>query len=267
MGLDLVVLQNERPDGTDDWPGHAVDSRRADDYSPEVMEKLRELYDDQFSPAGMAASAEFEEWGVPSPKILFIPFYPIYAYQQWQAKRRDAARTVPTFEDWRADLCARDPAPIALQFSPNCPPGGEPDPAAVVQYYGFRGKVVEAWNNLLVRWWAAKNSMDLDIIFYNEKFPDGPQETDDVTEIDELDANSIGDMAALFARIEADCVAAFPELVTAADAKPWQEAEFGPYPEHDLDEIASPVDLTCIRGARRFFEFWEGRGYEIAPDY
>ena len=276
MGLDFVVLERENDDGEANWPGHELDARRADDPDPLVQAELRSIYDSNYSPAAMAASAAFRNW-TPAPGldsflgVLLYPVrlllaWPICLLRDWRAKQRDARRVVPDFETWRAEQVSQHPPPVVLGFGPNCPPGGKPDPAAVVQWYGFRGKVIEPENNVLVRWWADRQTVDLLTILYGEGFEDGPR-SDKTFEDLELEDQTIGDMAALFAAMLADCEAAFPDIVEAADAAPWTEAEFGPFPDRELMEAASPVDLTCIRGAARFFAFWQGRGYKIAPDF
>lgn len=276
MGLDLVVLQREYADGTTDWPGKDIDSRRTDDNHPAVLKELHRIYDGNFSPEGMAASAEFKGWQWDWPRnfggvvmmLVALPIYPFHFAKQWLAKRRDNARIIPSFEDWRATLTAQTPAPVVLSFGPDCPADGIPEVVAAVQYYGFRGQVVEARHNTLVQWWGQRYGVDMDIIFYGSNFKDGPVEYDDITGIDEIgDDTTIGDMAALFARIEADCIATFAELAAAVAADDYDGEEFGPYPELYLDETADPYDLKMIRGAQRFFAFWEGRGYEIAPDF
>ncbi len=103
-------------------------------------------------------------------------------------------------------------------------------------------------------------------MLYGDGFEDGPQSGATYKDL-ELGEPTIGDMAGLFRDMRADCETTFPELVPPADAAPWDEAPFGPYPDRNLDEAVSPVDLTCIRGAATFFAFWEGRRYKIAPDY
>jgi len=75
-------------------------------------------------------------------------------------------------------------------------------------------------------------------------------------------------MAALFERMEADCLEAFPELAeAAAEEKPDERRAIGPFPERGLYEDVCLLDLELIRGAAQFFAFWQGRGYAIAPDY
>lgn len=276
MGLDFVVLQRDDDDSPENWPAHELDARRANDPDPIVQAKLREIYENDFSPEGMAASAEFQGWtGMPLPASfifwIFAPIgilvlWPILLIQDLFRLMRDKRRKIPSFEAWRATLLNRDPPPVVIEFGPNCPPGGRPYPAAIVQWYGFRGRVVQPEYNMLVAWWEQKAGLEMMFFYFNELVPDGPRSEVSFEDL-ELDDCTIADMAALFEKMEADCVEAFPELAAAADENPHEEAEFGPYPDRGLDDIASPVDLTMIRGAARFFKFWQGRGYAIAPDY
>ena len=66
----------------------------------------------------------------------------------------------------------------------------------MVQWYGFRGRVVQPEHNVLARWWAAKNKVDLNMIYYSDgRFYDEPRSE---TPFPDLDINepTIGDMAA-----------------------------------------------------------------------
>jgi len=272
MGLDFVVLDREDDDSTENWPGHEVDARRADDPDPVVQEELRKVYSSQFSPAALARSASFQGWAPPRlPGLFGLLIYPIVAIFYWLSipiwLLKDARRRTPSFEAWKAALAAQRPPPVVVKFGPNCPPEGRPQPAAIVQWYGFRGRVVQPEHNVLARWWAAKNEVDLNLIYYGDgRFDDKPRSETPFRDL-EINEPTIGDMAALFAKMEADCTETFPEIAAAADESPDVEADMGPYPERGLDEVASPVDLAMIRGAARFFAFWEGRSYPIAADY
>lgn len=272
MGLDFVVLDREGEEGLGNWPQNEVDARCADDPDPVVQEALRDLYESRFSPEALARSANFQGWAPPLPSgLIGALFYPICVILNllWIpiALAKDARRRTPSFEDWKAALVAEKPSPVVVPFGPNCPPDGKPEISAAVQWYGFRGREVQPEHNMLVRWWAAKNEIDLNRVYHRDSgFDDLPRSETPLNELGSVEP-TIGDMAALFAKMEADCAETFPEIAAAADEASLSEARMGPYPERGLANAARPVDLTMIRGAARFFRFWEGRGYMIAPDY
>jgi len=265
MGLDFVVLSREDDDSPENWPGHEVDARRADDPDPIVQEALRRIYDREFPPAAAAPPPE-----PPPPEIseglLAKVSRALFGFPRRKAppERRGPP---PTFEAWRAELTARTPPPVVVPFGPNCPPEGEPNAPAAVQWYGFRGKVLEPEWNGFTRWWSDKNGLELGVVLYGDgNFEDGPRSAIPIESLD-MTSPTIADMAALFEQMAADCAAAAPEIAAAADADQFGGDTMGPYPESGFDDRADPSDLSVIRGAARFFRFWEGRGYAIASDY
>lgn len=307
MGLDFVVLMREDDDSPDNWPGHEIDARRADDPRPEVQLKLRRIYDSLYSEAAIAQTASFQGWPTLSrpqsgadwvfAPIGFVLGLPATLLFCLFGKFQDSRRETPSFEEWRAEQVSQYPPPVVMMFGPNCPEEAIPEVAAAVQDYGFRGKAVRPEYNSLAGWWQDRFSFDLDAVYYTEDgFADGPPSGPEL--FDELAPSTIGDMATLFTRMADDCAAAFPEIADAADAlfnrRARAEAEaaptadevedaeasdavadteddiegpFGPYPDRDLDNAAYADELLDIRGAARFFRFWQGRGYPIAPDF
>ena len=201
MGLDFVVLQRPDDDSPENWPGHELDSRRADDPAPFVQARLREVYDGEYSPRGMAASAEFDGWmPLSRPQrlagLIFFPlylliFWPLVNWSAWRAKKRDEAREIPTFEAWKAEKMRQGPAPVVIRYGPDCPPDAETTYVAAVQWYGFRGKVVETTENPLVEWWSRKNGVDIDLMYYGEGFEDGPRTPLPASELGGLDDPTI----------------------------------------------------------------------------
>lgn len=331
MGLDFVVLMREDDDSPENWPGHEIDARRADDPRPEVQKKVRAIYDSLYSEAAMAQTASFQGWPtfsrpqsgadwvfVPLGFVLGLPAaYLLCLFGKFQDSRRER----PSFEDWRAELISNDPTPVVIMFGPNCPEDAIPEVAAAVQGYGFRGQVVQPGYNALAAWWHNRFNFDLDLVYYGDNgFADGPPTGPYLQ--DELEPHTIGDMANLFQRMADDCARAFPEIAAAADmlferrrreaaaleaeaaeasdvvtgpehndineaaakieagveatqrdddsedsADDNIERPFGPFPDRDLDNAAYADELLDIRGAARFFRFWQGRGYAITPDF
>ncbi len=275
MGLDLVVLQRENDDSPENWPGLALDARRADDPSPETQAELRLIYDNRYADEPWARAAEFKGWP-PAPKItsvgslLCFPLmlligWPVAWLKARAAKQRDDVRVRPSFEEWRAEQAAMDPPPVVLRVGPNCLPEAIPYIEAAVQWYGYRGKAVQPDLNPLVNWWCVKHDIDLNIALFGEQVEDGPSTLTDPSQFDELAGYTIGDMATMFEGMAADCAAAFPDLAAAADAD--NDEKCGPYPEHGIESSIEPFYLLAIRGAARFFRFWEGKGFPIAPDF
>ncbi|MGZ0190390.1 MAG: hypothetical protein ACKVH0_20725, partial [Alphaproteobacteria bacterium] len=261
-----------------------------------------------FSPAALADSAEFRGWTpFPAPRSVLqtiiwpvsLLLWPCRRLRDSKRKQRDEARVVPTFDAWRDELESRDPPPVVIQFGPNCPPDGIPIVEAFVHWYGFRGRAVEPNHNPLVEWWQQETEVFMDMIYYQDDqvFADGPASIKNTEEIHEVEAPTIGDMASLFRQMEADCIAAFPEIAAAAakyklpkppleiapqiegaeEPDPQEDSEdkgnkendigFGPFPERNLEGGAWTIDLVVISGAARFFSFWEGRGYAISSDF
>ncbi len=277
MGLDFVVLERDDDDDPEQWPGTQLDTRRADDPADFVQAKLRRVYDSRFSPAGLAASAEFSGWpGPPRPPgivgFFFWPLsllivWPALLFHAWREKRRDAARIIPSYDDWRNELLSQDPPQVVIPFGPNCPPGGKPFCPAIVQWYGYRGRVLEPRHNELAAWWAKRNGVDLDVLLYNGEYLDGPPSIERGADIVEDAGATIGDVAVVFRDMARDCEEAFPEIVAAADEQPRGDDAIGPFPDRGLDVQTIPFTLSAIRGAATFFAFWQGRGYKIAADF
>lgn len=306
MGLDFVVLMREGDDSPGNWPGYEIDARRADDPDPVVQERVRELYEDQYSPEALAQSASFQGWprmirptdmaGWIFTTIGFVVLSPLAFGGTLLLKLKDRMRYVPAFEEWIVGLKAQEPPPIAMTFGPNCPVEAKPVLPAMAQSYGFRGRAVQPEINILAGWWASRNAFDLNLLYYGEaQFEDRPTEPGALPEDD--GEPTIGEAANLFDAMDRDCTAAFPEVAAAADAVIAQEAvqpdggidysvfldaitdiqlsesakenveKFGPYPDRDFDGVTDVYNLIIIRSAAQFFRFWEGRGYPIASDY
>ncbi len=95
MGLDFVVLQRPHDNSVENWPGHELDARRADDPDPLVQDELRKLHHASFSPEGLAASAEFNGWSPPPRPIGIVGYllwplgalfiWPIFLWTNWRA--------------------------------------------------------------------------------------------------------------------------------------------------------------------------------------
>ena len=107
MGLDFIVLQIEHADGTTDWRGQHLNSRRADDDHPDVLKVLQSIYQRKFSPEELERSKEAADWTWVEPagvgsialNILISPFYLLHLLISFNARRRDKARVTPSFED------------------------------------------------------------------------------------------------------------------------------------------------------------------------
>lgn len=293
MGLDFVVLER---DGDDPWqnsPYSQLDARLADDPAPIVRKKLHAIYDAEFrrEPAPPAPELEIREGFslaiisngfkfllvclLMSPILLvdkllqFVRPSPVNqseAPEEAQEEPPPLPADPPTFEDWRTTLINQDPPPVILSFGPDCPPEAKPLFCAAVQEFGFRGRLLEPDRNALVDWWGRTTKVDMITLLYGDVFQPGPQSAESFADL-RMRSATVGDMAAVCAQMAADCAAAFPELAAAADAAPLEPAEFGPYPDRGLKRVAWAVELTAIRDAARFFKFWEGRGFPIAPDY